>query len=262
MHYYQHHIGDYRKDTSHLSLLEHGIYRQLLDLYYITEKPLDAKALRLICARTDEEQATALQILEEFFIKKGNKYYHTRCDDEIIFYHGKKTKATASAKIRWSKNKDLNDANALQADSEGNANHKPITNNQEPLTTNQQPSLTGGEICAEIVKVYKQNNIAPIDVSAHNPTFTKLVEANATVDEFIYAINVAISKKIKKPFSYAMEVLVTERDKANDYDLSKTPIRTNTTDESRRIAAGSIFTPEITKDLTAKTIIEKEVTDV
>jgi len=136
MHYYQHHIGDYRKDTSHLSLLEHGIYRQLLDLYYITEKPLDAKALRLICARTDEEQETALQILEEFFIKKGNKYYHTRCDDEIIFYHGKKTKATASAKIRWSKNKDLEDADALQADSEGNANHKPKTNNHKPKTNN------------------------------------------------------------------------------------------------------------------------------
>ena len=136
MHYYQHHIGDYRKDTSHLSLLEHGIYRQLLDLYYITEKPLDAKALRLICARTDEEQATALQILEEFFIKKGNKYYHTRCDDEIIFYHSKKNKATASAKIRWSKNKDLEDAGALQADSEGNANHKPKTNNHKPKTNN------------------------------------------------------------------------------------------------------------------------------
>jgi Protein of unknown function (DUF1376) len=48
MYYYQHHIGDYRKDTSHLSLIEHGIYRQLLDLYYITEKPLDKKSIRLI----------------------------------------------------------------------------------------------------------------------------------------------------------------------------------------------------------------------
>jgi uncharacterized protein YdaU (DUF1376 family) len=136
MHYYQHHIGDYRKDTSHLSLLEHGIYRQLLDLYYITEKPLDAKALRLICARTDEEQATALQILEEFFTKDGDKYYHSRCDAEIISYHGKKTKAKASAEIRWNKNKDLQDANALPTDSERNANHKPLTINHKPLTNN------------------------------------------------------------------------------------------------------------------------------
>ena len=134
MHYYQHHIGDYRKDTNHLTLLEHGIYRQLLDLYYISEKPLDANALRLICARTDEEQALAMQMLNEFFIKKGEKYYHSRCDNEIELYHGKKTKAKASAEIRWSKNKDLQDANALRTNSEGNANHKPLTINHKPLT--------------------------------------------------------------------------------------------------------------------------------
>ena len=134
MHYYQHHIGDYRKDTSHLTLLEHGIYRQLLDLYYISEKPLDANALRLICARTDEEQAMAMQLLNEFFTKKGDKYFHARCDNEIQLYHGKSTKAKASAKVRWNKNKDLQDANALRTDSEGNANHKPLTINHKPLT--------------------------------------------------------------------------------------------------------------------------------
>jgi uncharacterized protein YdaU (DUF1376 family) len=134
MHYYQHHIGDYRKDTSHLTLLEHGIYRQLLDLYYISEKPLDANALRLICARTTDEQAMAMQLLNEFFIKDGDKYFHARCDAEIELYHGKSTKAKASAKVRWNKNKDLQDANALRTDCDGNANHKPLTINHKPLT--------------------------------------------------------------------------------------------------------------------------------
>lgn len=134
MHYYQHHIGDYRKDTSHLTLLEHGIYRQLLDLYYISEKPLDANALRLICARTENEQSIAMQLLNEFFTKDGDKYYHSRCDAEIEAYHGKKSKAKASAEIRWNKNKDLEYANALPTDSERNANHKPLTINHKPLT--------------------------------------------------------------------------------------------------------------------------------
>ncbi len=40
MNYYRHHIGDYRSNTSHLSLLEHGIYRQLLDTYYLSEGPI------------------------------------------------------------------------------------------------------------------------------------------------------------------------------------------------------------------------------
>jgi uncharacterized protein YdaU (DUF1376 family) len=49
MHHYQHHIGDYRRDTMHLTLLEHGVYRQLIDLYYLQEKPLDANAMRKKC---------------------------------------------------------------------------------------------------------------------------------------------------------------------------------------------------------------------
>jgi uncharacterized protein YdaU (DUF1376 family) len=134
MYYYQHHIGDYRRDTSHLTLLEHGIYRQLLDLYYMTEKPLDANALRLICARTADEIQATKQILSEFFIKEGEAYIHRRCEDEIVKFHTKSDKASASAKARWNKNKELEDANALPTQSKGNANHKPITINHKPTT--------------------------------------------------------------------------------------------------------------------------------
>jgi len=132
MYYYQHHIGDYRRDTSHLTLLEHGAYRQLLDLYYISEKPLDANALRLVCARDADEIKAVEQILSEFFVLQNGKYYHKRCEDEIARYHNKSNKAKESAKIRWNKNNNLQDANALQTDSERNANHKPLTNNHKP----------------------------------------------------------------------------------------------------------------------------------
>jgi uncharacterized protein YdaU (DUF1376 family) len=131
MYYYQHHIGDYRKDTSHLSLLEHGIYRQLLDLYYITEKPLDKKSIRLIGARTDQEIAMAELILNEFFEKKGTKYFHKRCDDEIQNYKLKSKSASESSKKRWNNIKKLQDANAMPTQSERNANQEPITKNQK-----------------------------------------------------------------------------------------------------------------------------------
>ena len=131
MYYYQHHIGDYRKDTSHLSLIEHGIYRQLLDLYYITEKPLDKKSIRLIGARTDQEIAMAELILNEFFEKKGTKYFHKRCDDEIQNYKLKSFNASESSKKRWNNIKKLHDANAMPTQSERNANQEPITKNQK-----------------------------------------------------------------------------------------------------------------------------------
>lgn len=133
MHYYQHNIGDYRRDTMHLSLLEHGIYRQLLDLYYLNECELNANALRLICVRSAEEVKAAENILKEFFIKTENGWKHGRCDKEINRFKEKSEKAKASANARWKEN----DANAMRTHSEGNANHKPITNNQSNNDSNE-----------------------------------------------------------------------------------------------------------------------------
>jgi len=111
--YFQHHVGDYRRDTGHLTLLEHGIYRQLIDLYYISEKPLDASAMRLVCVRTAEEEQAYKRVLADFFHERKGKYFHKRCDFEISRYKDKSSKATDSARTRWNKIKDLADADAL-----------------------------------------------------------------------------------------------------------------------------------------------------
>ena len=148
MHYYQHNIGDYRKDTSHLSLLEHGIYRQLLDSYYLDEIPLSndlAKLMRSHSVRTAEEQQSLQNVLTDFFELTEFGYIHKRCEDGIAKFHGKSASARASAMARWSsKHKEI-DANAIPTQSEGNANHKPITNNQEPLTINQDIKTISAE---------------------------------------------------------------------------------------------------------------------
>jgi uncharacterized protein YdaU (DUF1376 family) len=134
--YYQHHIGDYRRDTGHLTLLEHGIYRQLLDHYYITEKPLDANAMRLVCVRTADECESYARVLADFFIERDGQYFHKRCDHEIDKFKGKASKARTSAKARWNKNNDLDiDANAMRTHSEGNANQ--LTNKPNNQSTNQ-----------------------------------------------------------------------------------------------------------------------------
>ena len=101
MYYYPHHIGDYRRDTGHLTLLEHGIYRQLLDLYYITEKPLDKEvAKRLIGVRNTDELQTYYGVLTEFFQEIDGKYVHKRCDYEISRFKDKSDKAKKSINIR------------------------------------------------------------------------------------------------------------------------------------------------------------------
>jgi uncharacterized protein YdaU (DUF1376 family) len=140
--YYEHHIGDYRKDTSHLSLLEHGIYRQLIDTYYTDEKPLTldhAKLMRSHSVRSADEVQAFQNVLSDFFIRTEEGYVHKRCEAVIEAYRAKSVKASESAKARWSKGKSEGSADAMRSHSEGNANHKPVTSNQEPVTKEKKP---------------------------------------------------------------------------------------------------------------------------
>lgn len=135
MHYYSHNIGDYRRDTSHLSLLEHGVYRQMMDTYYLTEKPLPldhANLMRTHCARTADEVRAVEHVLKDFFVQTEDGYIHKRCDIEIEAFHSKSVSARESAKARWDRVRAEKEAEAMRTHSEGNANHKPLTINQEP----------------------------------------------------------------------------------------------------------------------------------
>mgnify|MGYP001264755674 CR=1 FL=1 len=90
MNYYKRHIGDYMRDTSHLSLLEHGAYTKLLDLYYVREEPLpDDEVERLIGARTPAEKKATRAVLKEFFRLEESGWRHARCDREIELYRAK-----------------------------------------------------------------------------------------------------------------------------------------------------------------------------
>jgi len=134
MHYYQHNIADYRKDTTHLTLLEHGCYHQLLDQYYLNETPLpleDGKLFRLLSARTKDEQEAIKNVINDFFTKTEDGFIHKRCDVEIEFYRDRIDQASKSAKKRW-------DKASMPMQCEGNANpmltNNLITNN---LITNK-----------------------------------------------------------------------------------------------------------------------------
>lgn len=70
MHYYQFNIGDYRRRTGHLTPLEHGIYRILLDTYYLDEQPLcgdDAELMRTHSIRSPDEQQAYKNVIKDFF---------------------------------------------------------------------------------------------------------------------------------------------------------------------------------------------------
>lgn len=84
MNYYERHLGDYARDTAHLTMMEHGAYGLLLDRYYATERGIPAdQAHRVARARTREERAAVDAVLQEFFVLDGDTWTHSRVQWEI-----------------------------------------------------------------------------------------------------------------------------------------------------------------------------------
>lgn len=157
--YYPHHIGDYAKDTAHLSMLEDAAYRRMLDVYYGTEKPLPAdsmKVCRLVRARSLAERKAVDAVLTEFFVLEADGWRNKRADIEIVQAQSKAEKARASAALSWQSRRN---ANAMRTHTEGNApnNQEPIANNQkeknevgqEPPDAAQQEGKNGHHYLAE-----------------------------------------------------------------------------------------------------------------
>ena len=140
MHYYQHHIGDFIKDTAFLTNEEVGIYLKLLWLYYDTESPLPDDLFTLsmkINAREDE--STVLGILKMFFTLKDGYWHQFRCEKEISSYKefiSDKSKAGKASAIKRALNKNSTGVeqvlNISTTDEQLTTNHKPITNNHKP----------------------------------------------------------------------------------------------------------------------------------
>lgn len=136
MHYFQFNIGDYARDTAHLTEMEDLAYRRMLDLYYRAEGPLPSsidEIARLIRMRS--HTASIAIVLQDFFAECADGYRNQRADQELRSIYEKSAKAKASANARWNKNKDLQKPDAMRTHSEGNADDMlPITHYPLPIT--------------------------------------------------------------------------------------------------------------------------------
>ena len=157
MNYYKFNIGDYSAATRHLTMLEHGAYRLLLDLYYTSEQPipLDLKAaLRKAGARSKDEAQAVETVLKEFFMETDSGWTHSRCETEIAAYQQKAETNRVVGKRGGRPKKETPtapDANPeiTQTVSDTNpeitltTNHKPLTNiHSVPNGTGGKPPLT------------------------------------------------------------------------------------------------------------------------
>lgn len=153
MHKYLHHIGDFMRDTVHLTALEECFYRRAMDFYYLNEKPLPKETqmvFRRLRANTEDEKQAVLNVLEDFFTEEEDGFHNKRCDAEIAGYvqNANKNRVNGKKGGRPPKNKPNNNPNdsdsgedenpektqsvnlGSESESQKNLNHKPLTDNQ------------------------------------------------------------------------------------------------------------------------------------
>lgn len=259
MNYYERHIGDYLKDTSHLSLLEHGIYGRLLDVYYTREGAIpDPQAARLIGARSKEEREALTAVLSEFFELIDGHWHQGRCDAEIEAYRGKQaekgdTKEAAKERQRRARERraqlfealrslgvtmpfkattaeleaELSRATSRQTsrsvtrdESQGvtrddTATQTPDTSHQSPdpnthTETSPPPMARAPSLAGQVCMAMKAAGVA--DVNPGHIGLLRLIEAGATLDEFIGAASEAKAKS--KGFAYAVGTVQRRREEA------------------------------------------------
>lgn len=157
MHKYLHHIGDFMRDTVHLSTLEECFYRRALDFYYLNESPLPKETqsvFRRLRATTEEEKQAVLNVLGDFFTEEEDGFHNKRCDAEIQAYklHADKNRENGKKGGRPPKKKPDENPRSEESgepknpeetqpvnlgseiETQKNLNHKPLTVNQKPLT--------------------------------------------------------------------------------------------------------------------------------
>jgi len=151
MHYYPHHIGDYKSATAHLNNEEDLAYRRLLEMYYDTEAfiPLEtqwvARRLRVGTQALDA-------VLNDFFIRTEDGWKHFRCDLVIREYHEMAEKNRRNGKLggrpksnkQGSKNPVGSQSvpSGIPVETHSKANQEPITR-----TNNQTKEKATGVAC-------------------------------------------------------------------------------------------------------------------
>jgi uncharacterized protein YdaU (DUF1376 family) len=138
MHYYQFNIGDYASHTRYLTPMQDLIYRRLLDLYYLHEKPIPEDSpcsyIGLNDCSTDVQR-----VLNEYFILTSKGWINKRADQQIDEYKSKQKSASLAGKKSAEVRKAIKDAvierplNERTTDVQPTIKHKPITIKQETI---------------------------------------------------------------------------------------------------------------------------------
>jgi uncharacterized protein YdaU (DUF1376 family) len=128
--------GDYYRDTRHLSMLQHGAYRQLLDHCWDQRGPLPLdvdKCYRICGAVSKEEQDAVRSIIFEFFVEMTDGHYNRRMQKEIERCH-----AISAVRSDIGRKGGLAKAKQLPSKRQAKAKQMPLSPSPSPSPTQDQ----------------------------------------------------------------------------------------------------------------------------
>lgn len=97
-------VGAYRGGTRGFSVQQHGAYNLLMDEYYHTGKalPSDPEVLARICGAVSPEERAAIDfVLNAKFERRGDRWFHSRIEEELDKRRQLSSARKAAAMGRW-----------------------------------------------------------------------------------------------------------------------------------------------------------------
>lgn len=144
MNFFKLYIGDYQRDTAHLSITEHGAYLLMLQHYYATEKPLPAgKALHRMLRAQDKAERDAIDsVAVQFWTETPDGLINPRADAEIA-----KANAQADTNRRIAVQREAQRKVAREEHDQSTnrvTNHEPNHSHSQTPDKNKTPKAESG----------------------------------------------------------------------------------------------------------------------
>lgn len=214
MNFFKLYIGDYQRDTAHLSIAEHGAYMLMLQHYYATQNPLPkGKALHRMLRAQDKAERDAIDsVSNQFWTETDAGLINERAMVEI-----QKASTQADTNARIAREREAK-RKASQNDNETSTNRATNTqpNHSHSQTTilsniegyklpssnfpNSHPPLEG-QICAML-----KQEFAMFDVNPSHEGLKRLVDRGLTVQ---YMRDLAAEFKLSKPDKLKFAYLIS-----------------------------------------------------
>lgn len=268
MNFYKHYIGDFQRDTGHLSLTERGAYLALIHHYYATETPLpnNLDSLCRIAGAVSPIERKAVKVAINFFEVVESGLMHSRIEAEIHkageqsntnrdIALAREAKRRAEKQAKEQHENSTNRAkNVTRNEHENSTNQTPDTRhhiNQEQTHTTETITMVEPTLAASVCLAMKLQGV--IDINPSHQTLLALLNAGATEAEFVQA---AIQSKAGgKGFTYAVGIVKKQREQAAKLVLHQgaMPITANYSD-SITAAASSVFKDKYIKEQTQQSM--------